>query len=325
MYLGLNPNEMMHFTKFDDKATAEKLIQKALHYKSNPWIDQAKGQRKRIGCIFLNPSLRTRASTQIAAQQLGMEAIVMNMDKEGWALEMREGATMNKGTVEHIRDAAGVLGSYFDILAIRAFPSLTNKQEDLEDFVFNQFIKYSGIPIISLESAIRHPLQSLADMVTIHENRNQEKKPKVVLTWAPHIKAIPHAVANSFAEWAIGCGHDLTITHPLGYDLDEKFTAGAKIVLNQKEALEGADFVYVKNWSGFNDYGKILSTDSSWMLTEKHLKHAKNGKVMHCLPVRRNLELSDEILDGPRSLVMQQAHNRIFAAQSVISHILDQK
>lgn len=314
----------MHFTKFDDKATAEKLIQKALHYKSNPWIDQAKGQRKRIGCIFLNPSLRTRASTQIAAQQLGMEAIVMNMDKEGWALEMREGVTMNKGTVEHIRDAAGVLGSYFDILAIRAFPSLTNKQEDLEDFVFNQFIKYSGIPVISLESAIRHPLQSLADMITIHENRNEEKKPKVVLTWGPHIKAIPHAVANSFSEWALGCGHDLTITHPLGYELDESFTKGANIVLNQKEALQGADFVYVKNWSGFNDYGKIMSTDSSWMLTEKHLKHAKNAKVMHCLPVRRNLELSDEILDGPRSLVMQQAQNRIFSAQSVISHILDQ-
>jgi len=323
--MGLNLNQMMHFTKFDDKATAEKLIQKALHYKGNPWIDQAKGQRKRIGCIFLNPSLRTRASTQIAAQQLGMEAIVMNMDKEGWALEMREGVTMNKGTVEHIRDAAGVLGSYFDILAIRAFPTLTNKQEDLEDFVFNQFIKYSGVPVISLESAIRHPLQSLADMVTIHEQRNQEKKPKVVLTWAPHIKAIPHAVANSFSEWAIGCGHELTITHPFGYELDEKFTKGANIVMDQKEALEGADFVYVKNWSAFNDYGKILNTDSSWMLTEKHLKHAKNAKVMHCLPVRRNLELSDEILDGSRSLVMKQAQNRIFAAQSVISHILDQK
>ena len=315
----------MHFTKFDDKATAEKLIQKALHYKSDPWIDQAKGQRKRIGCIFLNPSLRTRASTQIAAQQLGMEAIVMNMDKEGWALEMREGVTMNKGTVEHIRDAAGVLGSYFDILAIRAFPTLTNKQEDLEDFVFNQFIKYSGKPVISLESAIRHPLQSLADMITIQENRDSIKKQKVVLTWAPHIKAIPHAVANSFSEWAIGCGHELTITHPFGYELDEKFTQGANIVLDQKEALEGADFVYVKNWSAFNDYGKILNTDSSWMLTEKHLKHAKNAKVMHCLPVRRNLELSDEILDGRRSLVMQQANNRIFAAQSVISHILDQK
>jgi N-succinyl-L-ornithine transcarbamylase len=323
--MGLNLNQMMHFTKFDDKATAEKLIQKALHYKGNPWIDQAKGQRKRIGCIFLNPSLRTRASTQIAAQQLGMEAIVMNMDKEGWALEMREGVTMNKGTVEHIRDAAGVLGSYFDILAIRAFPTLTNKQEDLEDFVFNQFIKYSGVPVISLESAIRHPLQSLADMVTIHEQRNQEKKPKVVLTWAPHIKAIPHAVANSFSEWAIGCGHELTITHPFGYELDEKFTKGANIVMDQKEALEGADFVYVKNWSAFNDYGNILNTDSSWMLTEKHLKHAKNAKVMHCLPVRRNLELSDEILDGSRSLVMKQAQNRIFAAQSVISHILDQK
>jgi N-succinyl-L-ornithine transcarbamylase len=316
---------MIHFTKFDDLSTAELLIQKALHYKNDPWIDQAKGQRKRIGCIFLNPSLRTRASTQIAAQQLGMEAIVMNMDKEGWALEMREGVTMNKGTVEHIRDAAGVLGTYFDILAIRAFPTLTNKQEDLDDFVFNQFIKYSGKPVISLESAIRHPLQSLADMVTIRENINPSKKPKVVLTWAPHIKAIPHAVANSFSEWAIGCGHDVTITHPMGYELDEKFTQGAKIVLDQKEALAGADFVYVKNWSGFNDYGKILNTDSSWMLTEKHLKHAKNAKVMHCLPVRRNLEMSYEMLDGPRSLVMKQAQNRIFSAQAVISHILDQK
>lgn len=313
---------MKNFTKFENKTTAEKLIQQAMHYKENPWIDKAKGQGKRIGCIFLNPSLRTRASTQIAAQQLGMDAIVMNMDKEGWALEMRDGVVMNKGTIEHIKDAAGVLGTYFDILAIRAFPSLTNKQEDVEDFVFNQFIKYSGKPVISLESAIRHPLQSLADMVTIQENWNKEIKPKVVLTWAPHIKAIPHAVANSFSEWALGCGHDLTITHPEGYELDEAFTKGAKIELNQAKALEDADFVYVKNWSAFNDYGKIITTDHSWMLKEKHLKKSKNAKVMHCLPVRRNLELSDEILDGPRSLVTQQAKNRIYAAQAVISQIL---
>ncbi|WP_194976859.1 Rossmann-fold NAD(P)-binding domain-containing protein [Aquiflexum lacus] len=313
---------MKNFTKFENKSTSEKLIQKALQYKEAPWIDKAKGEGKRIGCIFLNPSLRTRASTQIAAQQLGMDAIVMNMDKEGWALEMKEGVVMNKGSIEHIKDAAAVLGTYFDILAVRAFPSLTNKQEDIDDFVFNQFIKYSGKPVISLESAIRHPLQSLADMITIQENWTKENKPKVVLSWAPHIKAIPHAVANSFAEWALGCGHDLTITHPEGYELDEAFTQGALIEYDQKKALEDADFVYVKNWSAFNDYGKIITTDNSWMLKEKHLKKAKNAKIMHCLPVRRNLELSDELLDSPRSLVQEQAKNRIYAAQAVISHIL---
>jgi len=314
---------MKHFTDFENKEIADQLIQEALNYKANPRKDISKGLGKRVGCIFLNPSLRTRASTQIAALNLGMEAIVLNMDKEGWALEMKEGAVMNKGTVEHIKDAAAVLGTYFDVLAIRAFPSLSNKQEDIEDFVFNQFVKYSGKPVISLESAIRHPLQSLADMITIQENQIAGKTPKIVLTWAPHIKAIPHAVANSFAEWAIGFGHDLTIVHPEGYELDAEFTKGAKIEYDQKTALEGADFVYVKNWSGFNEYGKILSTDDSWMLTEKHFEFAKNAKVMHCLPVRRNVELSDEILDGPRSLVQQQAANRIYAAQAVLSKIIE--
>lgn len=313
---------MNHFTQFESKELGQELIDSAISYKANPSLDIAKGKGKRVGCIFLNPSLRTRVSTQIAAQNLGMEAIVLNMDKEGWALEMNEGAVMNKGTVEHIKDAAGVLGSYFDILAIRAFPSLTNHEEDVTDFVFGQFVKYCGKPVVSLESAIRHPLQSLADQVTIQEFSEGKRKPKVVLTWGPHIKAIPHAVANSFAEWTIGMGHDLIITHPEGYELDEKFTKGATIELNQSKALEDADFVYVKNWSSFNDYGKILSTDANWMLTEKHLNDAKNAKVMHCLPVRRNLELSDEILDGARSLVQNQAENRIYAAQAVLSKIL---
>jgi N-succinyl-L-ornithine transcarbamylase len=313
---------MKHFIQFESKELGQELIDLAFTYKANPRLDLAKGQGKRVGCIFLNPSLRTRVSTQIAAQNLGMEAIVLNMDKEGWALEMKEGAIMNKGTVEHIKDAAAVLGSYFDILAIRAFPSLTNREEDINDFVFGQFVKYSGVPVISLESAIRHPLQSLADQITIREFSKEKVKPKVVLTWAPHIKAIPHAVANSFAEWTLGMDHDLTITHPAGYELDPKFTLGAKIEYNQSEALKDADFVYVKNWSGFNDYGKIISTDPSWMLTEKHLKQAHEAKVMHCLPVRRNLELSDEILDGARSLVQKQAENRIYAAQAVISAIL---
>lgn len=314
---------MKHFTQFENKSLAEQLIEQALNYKTDPRKHISKGLGKRVGCIFLNPSLRTRASTQIAALNLGMEPIIMNMDKEGWALEMKEGAVMNKSTVEHIKDAAAVLGTYFDILAIRAFPTLTNKQEDIDDFVLNQFKKYSGVPIISLESAVRHPLQSLADMITIQENSNATKKPKVVLTWAPHIKAIPHAVANSFAEWAIGCGHDLTITHPEGYDLDPQFTKGATIELNQKKALEKADFIYVKNWSAFNDYGKIHSINPIWMLTEDHFKKAPNAKVMHCLPVRRNVELSDEILDGPRSLVQKQAENRIYAAQAVLSKIIE--
>ncbi len=314
---------MEHFIQFESRELGQELIDLAATYKANPILDAKKGTGKRVGCIFLNPSLRTRVSTQIAAQQLGMETIVLNMDKEGWALELQDGAIMNKGTVEHIKDAAGVLGSYFDILALRAFPSLTQKEEDVTDFVLNQFIKYSGIPVVSLESAIRHPLQSLADQLTIQELAKGKKRPKVVLTWAPHIKAIPHAVANSFAEWTLGLGHDLTICHPEGYELDPEFTQGSRITNNQSEALQGADFVYVKNWSAFNDYGKILCTDERWMLTEAHLKHAPEAKVMHCLPVRRNVELSDEILDGSRSLVQQQAFNRIFAAQAVLSKLLE--
>jgi N-succinyl-L-ornithine transcarbamylase len=313
---------MEHFIKFESKALGQELLDLAAAYKANPSLHAEKGKGKRVGCIFLNPSLRTRVSTQIAAQQLGMEAIILNMDKEGWALEMQDGAVMNKGTVEHIKDAAGVLGSYFDILALRAFPSLTQKEEDVADFVLHQFIKYCKIPVVSLESAIRHPLQSLADQLTIQELAKGKKRPKVVLTWAPHIKAIPHAVANSFAEWSLGMGHDLTICHPEGYELDPEFTQGATITNNQSEALQNADFVYVKNWSAFNEYGKILCTDERWMLTEAHLKNAPEAKVMHCLPVRRNVELSDEILDGPRSLVQQQALNRVYAAQAVLSKLL---
>lgn len=312
---------MNYFTQFEEASLADQLIHKAISYKNSPRKDQHLGAGKRIGLLFLNPSLRTRISTQIAATNLGMETIVLNMDKESWALEMQDGAVMNQNKVEHIKDAAGVLGSYFDVLALRAFPSLTDKSEDSEDNILHQFIKHSGLPLISLESAVRHPLQSLADMITIEELK-KVKKPKVVLTWAPHIKAIPHAVANSFSEWAIGCGHDITITHPEGYELDERFTQGATIEYDQDKALQDADFVYVKNWSAFNEYGKILNTDESWMLKESKLTKAPDAKVMHCLPVRRNVELSDEILDGNRSLVQHQAKNRIFAAQAVLSEIL---
>ena len=313
---------MDQFIKFENQELANKLIEKAITYKNTPLLNPIKGKGKRIGLIFLNPSLRTRVSTQIAASNLGMECIVMNMDKEGWALEMEDGTVMNKDKVEHIKDAAAVLGSYFDILAVRAFPSLTNKKEDMADYTIHQFIKYSGIPVVSLESATRHPLQSLADMITIREHLRQGGKPKVVLTWAPHIKAIPHAVANSFTEWSLGCGLDLTITHPAGYELDPEFTKTANIEYNQSKALKDADFVYVKNWSGFNDYGKIVHVDKSWLLTEEKLKASPSAKVMHCLPVRRNLELSDEILNSSRSLVQEQAKNRVFAAQAVLDELL---
>ncbi|KEO75861.1 Rossmann-fold NAD(P)-binding domain-containing protein [Anditalea andensis] len=312
---------MKSFTQFKDYDSANELIETALHYKKYPYVDASLGKGKRIGLIFLNPSLRTRVSTQIAASNLGMEAIVLNIDQDGWALEFEDGVKMNKKSVEHVKEAAAVLGSYFDILALRAFPSLTDKEKDMEEYIFTTFAKYAGKPIISLESATRHPLQSLADMITIKEQKVKDK-PKVVLTWAPHIKAIPHAVANSFAEWALGCDYDLTITHPPGYELDEKFTQGAHITIDQEEALKDADFVYVKNWCVYHDYGKIQMMGDDWMLTEEKLSASPNAKIMHCLPVRRNLEISDEILDGKRSLVQEQANNRVFAAQAVLSKIL---
>ncbi len=308
------------------------LIEKALAYKLNPFADKALGTGKRMGLIFLNPSLRTRLSTQVAASNLGMEAIIFNVDKEGWALEFEEGAIMSGNTVEHIKDAAPILGKYFDLLAIRTFPSLKNKEEDCSELYINQFIKYAGVPVVSLESATRHPLQSLTDIITIQEYlktqqlHHKKQKPKIVLTWAPHVKPLPHCVANSFAEWmnAWGVG-EFVITHPQDYELDEKFTKGATITYNQDEALKNADFIYVKNWSTYTDYGKMYENDPEWMLTNEKLALTNNAKVMHCLPVRRNVELSDEILDGPNSIVTQEAGNRVWAAQAVLSEILNAK
>ena len=305
------------------------LVQKAIAYKQDPVKDILLGKNKRIGLLFLNPSLRTRLSTQVAAQNLGMEPIVYNVDKEGWSLEFNEGAIMNGTTVEHIKDAAPVLGNYFDILCIRTFPSLLDKEQDYSEKIIHQFIKYAGIPIVSLESATLHPLQSLTDLITIKESMNanagfKNKKPKIVLTWAPHIKPIPQCVANSFSEWMTNWGEaDFVIAHPKGYELSADYTNGATILHNQDEALKDADFIYVKNWSSFNEYGKVLTTDESWMLTNAKLKLTNDAKVMHCLPVRRNVELSDEILDGPNSLVTKEASNRVWAAQAVLSEILN--
>jgi len=267
--------------------------------------------------------MRTRLSTQIAAQNLGMEAIVFNVGQDGWMLEFEDEAIMSGNTVEHVKDAAPILGKYFDILGIRTFPSLKNKADDYSELYIKQFIKYAGIPVVSLESATLHPLQSLTDIITITETFKENRKPKIVLTWAPHVKSLPQCVANSFSEWINAWGQaDFTITHPEDYELDESFTRGAKIVHNQDEALKNADFVYVKNWSTYTDYGRIYCNDPKWMLSNKKLQLTNNAKVMHCLPVRRNVELSDEILDGPNSIVTQQATNRVWAAQVILSELL---
>jgi N-succinyl-L-ornithine transcarbamylase len=249
----------------------------------------------------------------------------MNIDKEGWALEMEDGAIMNGTTVEHVKDAAAVMGLYCDIIGIRCFPLLKSKKEDDSEKVLKSFMKYCKVPVVSLESATLHPLQSLADTITIKEHWKQKSKPKVVLTWAPHIKPLPQAVANSFSEWMCKADVDFTITHPKEYELNSVFTKGAKITYDQDEALRDADFIYVKNWSAYSDYGKILCIDNSWMLTNEKLKITNNAKVMHCLPVRRNVELSDEVLDSANSLVLQQAQNRLFAAQAVLKKILENK
>ena len=299
------------------------LAAKALAYKANPLTDKKLGEGKRIGCLFLNPSMRTRLSTQIAAQNLGMEAIVFNVGNEGWQLEFEEEAIMSGTTVEHVKDAAPIFGKYFDILAIRTFPSLVNKEDDYSELYINQFIKYAGLPVVSLESATLHPLQSLTDVITIKETFKEPRKPKVVLTWAPHVKPLPQCVANSFAQWMTEWGEvDFVVTHPEDYELDTKFTGNAPIIYDQDEALRDADYVYVKNWSTYNDYGKIYSNEPEWMLTQEKLKLTNNAKVMHCLPVRRNVELSDEILDSPNSIVTQEAGNRVWAAQAVLSELL---
>jgi N-succinyl-L-ornithine transcarbamylase len=336
---------MKNFVSVYDVENIDGLVQKALDYKANPFKDKNLGFNKRLGLLFLNPSMRTRLSTQIAAQNLGMEAIVFNVGQEGWAIEFEEEAIMSGSTVEHVKDAAPILGRYFDILAIRTFPSLKNREDDYSELFINQFIKYTGIPVISLESATLHPLQSLTDIMTIIESmaappgpaggRERETfpplpgalgraaRPKIVLTWAPHVKPLPQCVANSFAQWVNAWGQaDFVITHPEDYELDEKFTKGATITLDQDAALKDADFVYVKNWSTYHDYGRIYCNDPEWMLTTEKMQLTNNAKVMHCLPVRRNVELSDEILDGPNSIITQEASNRVWAAQAVISTLL---
>jgi N-succinyl-L-ornithine transcarbamylase len=313
---------MKLFSSVNDVTDIKALVAEALQLKQNPYAHQHLGKNKTLGLVFLNPSLRTRMSTQKAGLNLGMNVMVLNVDKEGWALELRDGVVMNGTTVEHIREAAAVMGQYVDIIGVRSFPGLKNREEDYTEVIFNKFVEFCGVPLVSLESATRHPLQSLADLITIEELKTKAR-PKVVLTWAPHIKALPQAVPNSFAEWMCKADVDFTITHPAGYELSTDFTQGATINTNQDEALINADFIYVKNWSAYEPYGKVLGGYEDWMLTNEKLKITNDAKVMHCLPVRRNLELSDEILDGANSIVVHEAGNRVWAAQAVLKQMLE--
>ncbi|HEY9169268.1 MAG TPA: N-acetylornithine carbamoyltransferase [Lutibacter sp.] len=313
---------MRDYININDLGNLQKAVRDAIEIKKNPLQYKALGEGKTICLLFFNNSLRTRLSTQKAAQNLGMNVLVMNFGSEGWELEYEEGAIMNGSKSEHVKEAAKVIAQYCDIVAIRAFASLTDKEKDKAEVVMNGFKKYAAIPLVNMESATGHPLQALADAITMEEFKTAHK-PKVVLSWAPHPKALPQAVANSFVEMMQLQDADFVITHPEGYELDPEITKNSTIEHNQEKAFENADFVYVKNWSSFKEYGKVVNTDSSWMITSEKMKLTNNAKFMHCLPVRRNVIVTDEVIDSENSIVIQQANNRTFSAQIVLKKILE--
>ncbi|NAY92083.1 acetylornithine carbamoyltransferase [Muricauda sp. JGD-17] len=310
---------MKHYLTINDIDSLPKWVEEARIIKENPYHFQNLGKNKTLCLLFFNNSLRTRLSTQKAALHLGIQVMTMNFGKEGWTLEFGEGTVMNQGTSEHIKEAAHVVSQYCDILAIRAFAGLKNKEKDEAEEILNGFVKYASIPIVNMESSTAHPLQALADAITLAEHRPKSRL-KVVLSWAPHPKALPHAVANSFVKMMKLQDAEFVITHPEGYELDSKITQGCQIEHNQDKALQNADFVYVKNWSSYSDYGKVFHQDASWMMTQEKLG---NAQFMHCLPVRRNVVVEDTVLDGPKSLVIEQANNRTFAAQIVLKKLLE--
>ncbi|MFD2542433.1 N-acetylornithine carbamoyltransferase [Lacinutrix gracilariae] len=309
---------MKKYTNIKDISNLKETIREAILLKMDPFEFQDLGKNKTLVMLFFNSSLRTRLSTEKAAKNLGMNVMILNVN-DAWNLEFEDGTIMNANTSEHIKEAAQVISQYADIIAVRAFPSLTDKQKDESEFLLQSFIKYATVPIVNMESATAHPLQALADAITITE-LTEKANPKVVLSWAPHPKALPQAVANSFVEMMQNMDVDLTITHPEGYELSKEITKNTAINYKQEEALKNADFVYVKNWSSYNDYGKVLSQDKSWMMTKEKLGAAK---FMHCLPVRRNVVVEDAVLDSESSVVIKQANNRTFAAQMVLKQILE--
>ncbi|WP_092466892.1 Rossmann-fold NAD(P)-binding domain-containing protein [Winogradskyella thalassocola] len=309
---------MKNYTQIKDLPNLSQTIKEAILLKMNPFGFQDLGKHKTLVMLFFNSSLRTRLSTEKAAKNLGMEVMILNVN-DAWNIEFEDGTVMNGNSSEHIKEAAQVISQYADIIAVRAFPTLQNKAKDESEYILNNFKKYATVPIVNMESATAHPLQALADAITISE-LTEKAKPKVVLSWAPHPKALPQAVANSFVEMMQDLEVDFTITHPEGYELSEAITKDTPINHNQVDALKDADFVYVKNWSNYKDYGKILNQDENWMITKAKLGDAK---FMHCLPVRRNVVVEDAVLDSEQSVVIKQANNRTYAAQIVLKQILE--
>lgn len=313
---------MKHFITLADLPDFDQTLKTAMDLKKNPTQWNTLGQGKTLGLLFFNPSLRTRLSTQKAAKNLGIHTMMMNFTNEGWSLEFEDGSLMNGSRSEHVKEAAAVISQYCDLIAIRAFASLSDKEKDEAEIVLRSFTQYATVPIINMESATAHPLQGLADAITLKEHPTVHQ-PKIVLSWAPHPKALPHAVANSFTQMMKYIDAEFVIAHPEGYALNPEITKGVKCTTHQKEALEGADFVYTKNWSSYDHYGQILKTDNQWMITPEKMLTTNNGKFMHCLPIRRNVVATDGVLDSPNSLVIQQAENRIYSAQAVLKQILE--
>lgn len=315
---------MKKFTCVADIGDLSLAVKEALEVKADRFAYTELGRNKTLLMIFFNSSLRTRLSTQKAAMNLGMNVMVLDVNQGAWKLETERGVVMDGDKAEHLLEAIPVMGSYCDIIGVRSFARFESKAEDYEERIIEQFIRYSGRPVFSMEAATRHPLQSFADLITIEEHK-RVARPKVVLTWAPHPKALPQAVPNSFAEWMNAANYDFVITHPEGYELDEKFVAGATVEYNQRKAFEGADFIYAKNWAAYqgDSYGKILSTDRSWTVDAEKMALTNNAYFMHCLPVRRNMIVTDEVIESPQSLVIEEAANREISAQVVLKRLLE--
>ncbi len=312
---------MRHFTSIKQLGDIKEALEAAKYVKANPFADKALGQDKTALLVFFNNSLRTRLSTQKAALNLGMNVMVLDVNQGVWKLETERGVVMDGDKSEHLLEAIPVMGSYADVIGVRSFAKFESKEDDYNEVILNQFIKYSGKPVFSMEAATRHPLQTFADLLTIEEHK-KTARPKVVMTWAPHPKALPQAVPNSFAEGLLMTDYDFVIANPEGYDLAPEFTKGARITHNQDEALEGADFVYAKNWASYEHYGQVLSKDMSWTVTTEKMTLTNNAFFLHCLPVRRNMIVSDDVIESPQSLVIPEAANRVVSAQTVLKMIL---
>mgnify|MGYP000566131248 FL=1 len=313
---------MKKFTSVKDIPNIETAIQTAFEVKKNPFGFQHLGRNKTMVLVFFNSSLRTRLSTQKAAMNLGMNTMVMNVNEDSWQLESEMGVVMDGNNAEHLREAIPVIGKYCDVIGIRAFAKFEDREVDYSERILNQFVEYAGVPVVSMEGATRHPLQSYADLVTIEEFKKTER-PRVVLTWAPHPRSLPQAVANSFVEWMRETDYELVVTHPEGYELAPEFMGDVRVEYDQKKAFEGADFIYAKNWASFTQYGNILSKDFAWTVDEAKMALTNEAKFMHCLPVRRNVVVTDGVIDSPNSIVVEQAYNREITAQAVLKMILE--